>query len=93
MNNHTVKPMDEDTILRVAKKTGAVVSVEEHQIAGGLGGAVAELLSDVMPVFIKRLGAKDTFSESGQYEELLEKYGLGQKAIELAILEMKKKAI
>ncbi len=93
INCHTIKPLDEKTILESVKKTKKVITVEEHQIAGGLGGAVAELLSDVMPVFIKRLGAKDTFSESGQYEELLEKYGLGQKAIELAILEMKKKAI
>lgn len=77
INCHTIKPIDVETIVASAKKTGKVVTVEEHQIYGGLGGAVAEVLSQYCPVPLKIIGINDTFGESGKPEELLEKYGLG----------------
>jgi transketolase len=76
VNCHTVKPLDCATIIEVAKKTGAVVTVEEHQIIGGLGSAVAECLSENYPVWLKRVGVNDRFGESGEPNELLEKFGL-----------------
>ncbi len=72
----TIKPLDEKVILAAAKKTGRVVTAEEAQIAGGFGGAVAELLSDKLPMPIKRIGMKDSFGESGAPAELLEHFGL-----------------
>ena len=77
INNHTIKPIDEKTIVKFAKKTGAVVTAEEHQITGGLGGAVAETLSRNYPVPIEFVGLADTFGESGSPYELVEKYGMG----------------
>jgi len=79
VNCHTIKPLDEEAILKSAKKTHKVVTVEEHQIAGGLGGAVAELLSEKFPVQLVRLGMNDSFGESGTYENLLDKYELSKK--------------
>jgi transketolase len=76
INSHTVKPLDKETILKAARTTGAVLTVEEHQIAGGLGGAVAELLSFRHPVPMDYIGMEDRFGESGQPDELLEKYGM-----------------
>lgn len=81
VNNHTIKPMDEATIVRMAKATGAVVTVEEHQVTGGLGSAVAEVLSRNHPVPQEFVGMPDSFGESGQPEELLEKYGMKAKNI------------
>ncbi len=72
----TVKPLDEEAILDAAKRSGRVITVEEHQTAGGFGSAVAELLSDRHPVLIKRLGIQDRFGQSGTPEELLKHYGL-----------------
>jgi transketolase len=72
----TIKPLDEETIINSVKKTGKVVTVEEHQLTGGLGSAVAELLSEKFPVSIKRIGMKNSFGESGTYRELKDKYGL-----------------
>lgn len=80
----TVKPLDSEAILKSVKKTGCVVTAEEHQITGGLGGAVAELLSEEFPVPIKRVGVKDRFGESGKPDELLEHFGLTAKHIALA---------
>jgi len=77
INNHTIKPIDEKTIVKFAKKTVAVVTAEEHQITGGLGGAVAETLSRNYPVPIEFVGLADTFGESGSPYELVEKYGMG----------------
>jgi len=85
VNSHTVKPLDEHTILAAAKKAGAVVSVEEHQIAGGLGGAIAELLARRAPTPMEFVGLEDTFGESGKPEELLEKYGMGVDSIMKAV--------
>ncbi len=72
----TVKPLDAETILASVKKTGAVVTAEEAQITGGLGGAVAELLGEHMPVPLKRVGVGDRFGESGKPDELMDAYGL-----------------
>ncbi len=74
VNCHTVKPIDEKTLIDVVKKAGAVVTVEEHQITGGLGGAVAEVLAKKFPVPIEFIGMPDSFGESGKPNELLRKY-------------------
>lgn len=81
INSHTVKPIDEKEIIRAAKITGAVVTVEEHQITGGLGGAVAEVLAKNYPVPMEFIGMPDSFGESGAPDELLEKYGMKAKHI------------
>ncbi|MEK7599935.1 MAG: transketolase family protein [Patescibacteria group bacterium] len=80
----TIKPLDEETILKSVRKTGAVVTAEEAQIAGGLGGAIAELLSENHPAKLKRVGMKDRFGESGSPDQLLEHFGLDAKHIRLA---------
>lgn len=85
IDSHTIKPLDERTIIRAAKTTGAVVTVEEHQITGGLGGAVAETLARNFPVPIEFIGMPDHFGESGAPDELLEKYGMKAKNIVQAI--------
>ncbi len=82
VNSHTVKPLDEETILSVARRTGAVVSVEEHQVSGGLGSTVAELLVKREPTPMEFVGMQDSFGESGKPEELWEKYGLTAERIE-----------
>ena len=76
INCHTIKPLDSETIVKCVRKTGAVVTVEEHQIIGGLGSAVAECLSENYPVPMKRVGIMDRFGESGKPDELLQKFGL-----------------
>ena len=81
LNNHTIKPIDDKKIIEVAKKCGAVVSVEEHNIIGGLGGAIAEVLAKYYPVPMEFVGMQDCFGESGKPEELIEKYGLGAENI------------
>ncbi len=78
-----IKPMDTITLLHSAEKTGAVMTVEEHQINGGLGGAVAEFLSEHHPVPVRRLGVKDRFGESGKPEDLLKEHGLTPKNIQV----------
>ncbi|MEK9158739.1 MAG: transketolase C-terminal domain-containing protein [Patescibacteria group bacterium] len=85
INCHTIKPLDKKTILASVKKTQAVVVVEEHQITGGLGGAVAELLAQNYPVPMEMIGVQDAFGESGEAEELLAKYHLKAKDIVVAI--------
>jgi len=85
LNCHTVKPLDEKKIAEYAEKTGAVVTVEEHQIAGGLGGAVAEVLAKRHPVPMEFIGMHDMFGESGAPEELLKKYGMDAKSIASAV--------
>jgi transketolase len=84
----TVKPLDAVTILQSVTKTGAVVTAEEAQITGGLGGAIAELLSENHPVPLKRIGMKDRFGESGKPAELLEHFGLTAKHVSLAVHEV-----
>lgn len=85
LNCHTVKPLDEARILELAKKAGAVVTVEEHQIAGGLGGAVAEALAKHHPMPMEFIGMNDTFGESGLPAQLLGKYGMDVKSIMSAV--------
>jgi transketolase len=80
----TIKPLDEKTILESVQKTGAVVTAEEGQIAGGLGGAVAELLSERLPTPLKRIGMQDRFGESGEPDELLKHFGLDDIHIAMA---------
>ena len=75
INSHTIKPLDKKTILMAAKKCKKIITVEEGQITGGLGGAVAEFLSENYPVLVKRIGMKDRFGESGEPAELLKKFG------------------
>ena len=77
INIHTIKPLDAETILDSVSKTRAVVTAEEHQRAGGLGSAVAELLSQKMPTPQEFVAVNDTFGESGTPDELIAKYGLG----------------
>lgn len=85
INSHTLKPLDKKTILKAAEDCGAIVTVEEHQITGGLGGAVAEVVSENFPVPIKRVGVEDRFGESGDPNELMEKFGLSKDAIIKAV--------
>ncbi|KAB0578022.1 transketolase [Fusobacterium naviforme] len=73
---HTIKPLDRELILKAAKETGKIVTVEEHSVIGGLGAAVCELLSEELPTPVKRLGINDCFGESGPAKELVAKYGL-----------------
>ena len=81
---HTIKPLDEELIIKAAKETGRIVTCEEHSIIGGLGSAVSELLSREHPVKIAMVGQQDTFGESGKPEELKAKYGMNASAIVLA---------
>lgn len=80
----TIKPLDEATILKSVRKTGTVVTAEEGQVIGGLGGAIAELLAEECPVPMKRVGMQDRFGESGAPSELIEHFGLDAKHIRLA---------
>lgn len=84
----TIKPLDNATILQSVTKTKAVITVEEGQINGGLGGAIAELLGEEMPRPLKRIGMRDRFGESGKPEELFEHFGLTAKHIQLAAHEL-----
>ncbi|MCI9137429.1 MAG: transketolase family protein [Lachnospiraceae bacterium] len=81
INIHTIKPLDEELVIQSAKKTGKVVTVEEHSIIGGLGSAVCECLSEKYPAPVCRVGINDVFGESGPALKLLEKYGLDEKGI------------
>jgi len=85
INNHTIKPMDSKTIIEAAKKCGAIVTVEDHQIMGGMGSAVAEVLAANYPVPIEFVGMKDRFGESGEPNELIEAFGMGKNAIKEAV--------
>jgi len=88
INNHTIKPIDKSTLISAAKKTGAVVTIEEHQIHGGMGSAVSEVLSQNYPVIMKLIGINDRFGESGEPNELLDKFGLRSKNIIKAVKEV-----
>ncbi len=81
VNIHTIKPLDEELVIAAAKETGKVVTVEEHSIIGGLGGAVCELLSEKAPTKVKRIGVMDVYGESGPAAKLLEKYKLDGKGV------------
>lgn len=85
---HSVKPLDSETVVKAAKSTGHVVTAEEHNILGGLGGAVAEVLSENYPVMMRRVGTIDTFGESGEHTELMIKYGLTANNIASKVVEL-----
>ncbi|MBI2427106.1 MAG: transketolase family protein [Candidatus Kerfeldbacteria bacterium] len=91
INLHTIKPIDAKTILRSVKKTGCVVTAEEHQIQGGVGSAVAEVLAQAYPVPQEFVGMHDSFGESGTSEELLKKYGMTAADIVNAISKVLKR--
>jgi transketolase len=82
---HTIKPIDISQVVAFAKRCGRVVTAEEHNVMGGMGSAVAEILGENYPVMMKRVGVMDTFGESGEAGELLSKYGLTAKSIEAAV--------
>jgi len=88
INVHTIKPLDTETIIRSAKKTGKVLTVEEHSVIGGLGGAVCEALAEELPVKVIRMGMRDCFGESGEINELMNKYGLDAGGINRKIKEI-----
>ncbi len=90
INCHTIKPFDYETVLKSVRKTGCVVTAEEHQINGGLGSVVAETLAEEYPVRLWRLGVEDTFGESGKWEELLEKYNLTAQGVINAVKKVRK---
>lgn len=93
INMHTIKPLDERAVLDVAKICGAVVTIEEHQVMGGLGGAVSELLARKLPTPMEFIGMQNTFGESGAPAELLKKYGMDKDAIIEATLRAAKRRI
>jgi transketolase len=85
VNVHTIKPLDDETVLKLVEKVRAVVTVEDHQITCGLGGAIAEFLAKTKPTPIEFVGLQDTFAESGKPQELMEKYKLDKTAIKEAV--------
>lgn len=85
---HTLKPLDEETVLRAAEETGAIVTAESNIIYGGLGGAVAEVLVEHCPVPMKRIGMPNCFAESGPYLEIVKKYGMSAGHIAAAVKEV-----
>ena len=87
INIHTIKPLDKEMIVASAKKTGKVVTVEEHSVIGGLGGAVCEALSEAAPTPVRRIGVYDTFGESGPAAALLAKYRLDGEGVYAQIKE------
>ncbi len=91
INMSTIKPLDANAVIAAAKHSGAIVTAEEHSIIGGLGGAVAEVLSESSPVPLVRIGVKDTFGASGDQEELLKHYGMSAGDIATAVKEVIRK--
>jgi transketolase len=91
VNLHTIKPIDTAAIIEVAKKCGAVVTLEEHQVMGGVGSAVAEVLVQNFPVPMEFVGMRDSFGESGEPEELIEKFGMGVGSIVGAVKQVIKR--
>ena len=88
INMSTIKPIDKELIIKSAKETKAIVTAEEHSIIGGLGSAVSEVLAEECPTILKRVGIKDVFGESGNPNDLLEKYGLTYKDIINSVKEV-----
>jgi transketolase len=87
----TIKPLDESVIQKAAEETGAIVTVEDHTVIGGLGGAVAEVVVESTPVPMKRVGVPDCYCAIGEFEELVEKYNMGTPSIIAAAKEVVKK--
>ncbi len=93
MNLASIKPLDVESIMSLAKETKALVTVEEHQVAGGMGSAVAEVLAQNFPVPLEFIGIKDKFGQSGKPEELIEHYGLGKNSIKEAVKKVLKRKV
>ena len=91
VNIHTIKPLDNNLIIDLAKKTNCVVTAEDHNVIGGLGGAVAEVLSENYPCIMKRIGLQDTYAESGKPDELYKKYGLDAESIAEEVMKIVRK--
>lgn len=87
INIHTIKPLDEELVLTYATKCKHLISIEDHSVIGGLGGAIAEITSEKKPIKLKRIGVNDCFPESGAPSDLWEKYGLSANKIEESILK------
>ena len=88
LNLSTIKPLDEEALLELAKETGAFVTVEEHQKAGGMGSAVSEFLSRSLPTPMEFVGVDDSFGESGEDEELLDRFGMSEESISGAVFRV-----
>ncbi len=88
INNHTIKPIDVETIVAAAKQCGAVVTLEEHQISAGAGSAICEVLAKNYPVPIEMCGMPDSFGESGEPEQLIKKYGMDKESIIKAVVKV-----
>jgi transketolase len=88
INMHTIKPLDEAAIIESAKRTGKVVTAEEHQRNGGLGGSVAQVLAEHHPTPMKMVAVEDSFGESGTPAQLMAKYGLTADSIKTKALEL-----
>lgn len=93
LNNHTIKPMDEEAVLRCARESGAVVTVEEHQIMGGMGSAVSEVLARELPTPMEFVGVDNQFGQSGEPDELVEHYGMGVSSIKDAVRKVIKRKV
>jgi len=93
VNLSSIKPIDVNAIVALAKECKAIVTVEEHQIAGGMGSAVAEILAQNFPVPMEFIGVRDLFGQSGAPEELIEHYGLGKNSIKEAVRKVLKRKI
>jgi transketolase len=91
LNSHTIKPLDGKAILKAAETCGAVVTVEEHQVTGGLGGAIAEFLAKTHPVPMEFIGVQDRFGESGPPADLIEHFGMGVRHIKDAVRAVMKR--
>jgi transketolase len=91
INMHTIKPLDRDAVVRAARETGAIVTAEDHQIHGGLGGAVAEVLAQAHPTPQEFVAVRDTFGESGKGDELMRKYGIAKDDIVAAVKRVLKR--
>jgi len=91
INIHTIKPLDSEAVLKSVKKTGCIVTAEEHNYLGGLGESVAGMLATQHPTPQEFVATQDTFGESGTPAQLMEKYGLNNKAIEKAVLKVLKR--
>ncbi|MBI2657884.1 transketolase family protein [Candidatus Woesearchaeota archaeon] len=91
VNIHTIKPLDNNLVIELAKKTNCVVTAEDHNVIGGLGSAVAEVLSENFPCRMKRIGLQDKYAESGKPDELYKKYGLDAESIAEEVIRFVKK--
>jgi transketolase len=91
INCHTIKPIDRDSIIKAAEETGAIVTAEEHQVHGGLGSAVSEVVFGNHPVPIEYVAMMDRFGESGEPNELMKKFGLSSEGIKSAVKKVLKR--